>query len=266
MTRPRPRPQYARSLSSGRTIMALILRDIATSGGRLSLGYLWVIVEPVVGIFLMTLVFSMILVAPPLGTNFALFYASGLLPFLMYLSVSTKIAAAVRSSRPLLAYPGVTFLDAILARFILECGTEFLVFLLIVAGIVGWYGLDTIFDLPALLLGLAMVAALALGIGTLNCLLMSRFALWERIWGILNRPLMILSGIFFLFADVPQPWRDGLWWNPIIHLVGQVRAGLYPTYDASYVSPGYVLGLSALCFVAGLFFLRRYWREIVHEG
>lgn len=259
------RPQFARSFRSSRTILALILRDIATSNGRSALGYLWALLEPVAGIALLTLVFSLFFRAPPLGTNFPLFYASGLLPYMMYLSISGKVASAVRASKPLLAYPGVTFLDAIMARFLLETVTEVLVFAILVTGIVLGFGLNPYFDVPMVLAGLGLAALLALGVGTLNCLLLSLYPLWERVWAILNRPLMIVSGAFFLFETVPQPWRDWLWWNPLIHVVGTVRSGLYPTYDTSYVSVLYVLAVVAVTFTAGLFFLRRYWREIVFD-
>jgi len=42
-----------------------------------------------------------------------------------------------------------------------------------------------------------------------------------------------------------------------------VRAGFYPTYNSSYVSVTYVLGLSLVLGVLGLVFLRRYHREIL---
>ena len=53
---------------------------------------------------------------PLIGTNFPLFYASGYLVFQMYHDIANKVATSLRFSRPLLAYPAVTFVDALLAR------------------------------------------------------------------------------------------------------------------------------------------------------
>jgi len=50
--------------------------------------------------------------------------------------------------------------------------------------------------------------------------------------------------------------RDVLWWNPLIHIVGLMRAGFYPVYDAAHVSPGYVLAVALALMVAGLAGLR----------
>ena len=75
----------------------------------------------------------------------------------------------------------------------------------------------------------------------------------------------IISCIFFTFETIPLPYRDYLWYNPLVHVIGLMRRGFYGTYDASYVSIPYVAGLSFVCMVTGLIFLRRYHRDILHR-
>lgn len=255
-----------RHFRTARTIFALMLREMSTTYGRTSLGYLWVLLEPVGGIFLLTLVFSLTFRAPPMGTNFALFYASGILPFMSYLGLSNKIATAMRFSQPLLFYPGVTFVDAILARLILNALTDMMVMFVVLSGIIIGMNVDVILRVPDLLLGVAMTFALATGIGTLNCFLLSTFPVWERTWAILNRPLLIVSCVLFTLESVPMPYQEWLSWNPLVQVIGQVRRGIYPTYDADYVSPLYVFGLSAILFVAGLVLLERYRSNLINNG
>lgn len=258
--------QTPRRFRTGRTVTALVLREMSTTYGRTALGYFWALLEPVAGIMLLTLVFSVIAHSPPMGTSFPLFYASGLLPFMMYLDVSNKVASSLRFSQPLLFYPGVTYVDAILARLILNTLTETMVMFAVLGGIIVFFNADTILDIPALLLTIAMVVALALGVGTLNCFLLSMFPVWERAWAILNRPLFIISCVFFPFDSVPQPYQDVLWYNPIVHLVGQMRIGTYPTYDGAYVSPLYIFGISGICLAVGLVMLGRYKSYIINDG
>lgn len=257
-------PSPARSFKTSRTVAALLLREMAATHGRSSAGYLWAVLEPVAGIFLLTFVFSIAFRAPPMGNSFAFFYASGFLPFVAYLDISQKVGLSIRFSRPLLFYPGVTYVDALAARFLLSAMTQVLVVAIVVAAMIPALGIEAILDLPAIGLALAMAGALALGVGTLNCFLTEMFPSWERIWAILNRPLFIISAIFFLFESVPQPYRDWLWFNPLVHVVGQMRKGFYPTYEGAYVSPGFVFGLSAGCLMAGLLFLGRYHRDLIN--
>ena len=54
-----------------------------------------------------------------------------------------------------------------------------------------------------------------------------------------------------------------MWYNPLVHVVGQMRSGFYPYYDAPYVSPAYVFAISLICFALGLVMLRRYARDIL---
>lgn len=252
----------ARRFRTLRTVGALVLREIESSNGRSSLGYLWAVVEPVAGILLMTVIFSIVFHAPPIGDSFAFFYASGFLPFTAYLDISQKVSQAIRFSRPLLFCPGVTFLDALLARFLLGALTQVVVVGAVVGAMIPLLGLEVILDLPAIGLALVFCFALALGVGSLNCFLIERFPSWERIWSIATRPLFIVSAVFFVFDGVPQPYRDWLWWNPLVHVVGQMRRGFYPSYEGAYVSAYYVLAVAGAAFLAGLVFLGRYHRDL----
>jgi capsular polysaccharide transport system permease protein len=247
-----------------RAVSALVIREMSTTYGRSPLGYLWAILEPVAGIMLLTLIFSFAFRLPPIGTSFALFYASGVLPFSAYSGITGKIAQALRFSRALLFYPRVTFLDAIIGRLLLNTLTNAMVMIVLFTLIINVYKLDVILDIPAMVLSFAMTICLATGVGTVNCYLFATFPTWQLIWGVVNRPLFIMSGILFVYDAIPEPYRGWLWWNPLIHVIGQMRKGVYPTYDGGYVSPVYVFGLSGALTMVGLLLLRRYHRDIVN--
>ncbi len=246
------------------TVVALILREMSSTYGRSALGYLWAILEPVAGIMLMTLLFSLAFKSPSLGTNFPLFFASGILPFMAYMDVSNKLSVALRFSKQLLFYPGVTYMDALFARFILNALTHIMIGVVLFPLIVIVYDVNVIIDLRAIALGYSLAFALAAGVGTLNCFLLSVFPIWERAWAILNRPLFLISGVIFLYDTVPLPYRDWMWWNPLIHPIGLVRKGIYSTYDATYASPAFIFATSGIALALGLLLLRRYHRDIIN--
>lgn len=264
--RPPPaRPMAPRRFGSMRTTMALILREISTAYGATPGGYLWAVAEPVASIFLLTVVFSYSFHNPPMGVNFAIYYATGMLPFLMFTSVANKVAMTLRFSKPLLAYPAVTFVDAILARFLLTVATDLLVYTLVLLAICFMFDTRTIAVIPGIALSFAMAAALGLGIGTLNCFLFSLFEAWVSMWSILTRPLVIISCVLFPLSAVPEPFRGYLWYNPLVQIVGKMRSSFYPNYDDSYVSLTYVFGLALVALLLGLILLARYYRYIINE-
>ena len=262
---PELRSVFARQqFATVRAILALMLREMATSYGRSPGGYIWAVLEPAVGIAFLTVVFSIGFRSPPIGISFPIFYATGLIPFLIFHDLVGKIAAGITFSKPLLTYPSVTFVDALLARFILTGMTQLMVAYILFASIFVVQGGRTVPDLLAIVLSFSMLGAFSFGIGTFNCFMVTRFPVYQRIWGILTRPLFLVSGIFFIFDNIPQPYRDILWYNPLIHVIGQMRRGFYPGYNASYVSPEYVFGLGMVLMVLGLVFLVRYQRDLLN--
>ena len=246
-----------------RAVGALILREMTTTYGRSAGGYLWAVLEPVAGIALLVFIFSLVMRTPPMGTNFAIFYATGFIPFMYYMNLAQKIADSIRYSSRLLAYPAVTFVDAMVARLLLNMVTQLLVAYIVLAGIVLVTDTRTDPQIGPIALGFLMATVLAAGVGAMNCFLGTAFPTWNKIWGVLNRPMFIVSCIIFVFDSVPQPFRDWLWFNPLIHVVGQVRHGFYPGYAGSYISPVYVFAVGIALLTIGLALLTRYHRDLM---
>lgn len=267
---PSPPPPSTVSPSNGlfrmvRTVVALILREIATTYGRSAGGYLWALADPVLGVALLTVIFQVVLgrSTPPIGGNFPLFYASGYVVFQMYNDIAGKMASSLRYSRPLLAYPAVTFVDALIARLILNTIMHLVVFTIVITGIAVIFRLTLVLDVAVVIRALGLAALLGAGVGTMNCFLIMRFPVWERAWSIVNRPLFLMSGIFFTFDMMPKIAQDALWWNPVLHVIGLMRRGIYGVYPADYVSEAYVVTLALVLLALGLLLLSRRYRDLL---
>lgn len=164
-----------------------------------------------------------------------------------------------------LPYPAVTWVDAVLARFILGLLTNIVVIVLLFTGIIIATDTRTVLDIGTIVQSVALTAFLGLGIGVLNCVLIGLFDVWQHIWSILNRPLFFVSGTFFIYEDMPKGLQDILWYNPLLHLTGLMRRGFYGSYSASYVSLTYVLMVSSICLFLGVVLLGRYHRVILNR-
>jgi capsular polysaccharide transport system permease protein len=254
-----------RRFATIRTILALMLREMSTRYGRTPGGYIWSVVEPLAAILVLSLGFSLILRTPSLGTSFLLFYATGYLPFDLYQSVSNASARAINFSKPLLKYPAVTWVDALLARFLLNSLTSILIAALLLTGILAVIDSRAVLDMIPMVEAMAMAMLLGLAVGTLNCVLIGLFPIWEVAWSIFTRPLFLASGIFFLYEDMPPLAQDILWYNPLVHITALMRTGFYPTYSANFVSEIYVIGLSLVVMTLGQVLMGRYHRDILNR-
>jgi len=251
--------------ASLRTIAALVLREMSVTYGRTPGGYVWAVLEPALGLALLVFVFSAGFRTPPLGTNFAIYYASGLLPFFTFMNISMKVQQAINYSNQLLNYPRVTFMDALLARLVLGVLTQLAVSVLIFTFILTMYETRTVLRLDLLLNAYAMAITLGFGVGVLNCLLVSRHAIWGTVWSVITRPLLFVSGVIFLHDSIPEPYRTWLEWNPLVHVTGEARRAFYYSYTGGYVDPVFAYGVAAICAAVGLLMLQSYYRDLLER-
>lgn len=247
-----------------RATMALVLREMTTRYGRSPGGYVWAILEPLGMILILALGFSLLLRAPSLGNSFILFYATGYLPYNMFMKLSNVTANALSFSRALLNYPAVSWLDAVGARVFLNVLTGILVSYILLAAIVLATDIRVVLSFGPMIESFALAALLGTGIGMVNCIVIGFFPVWQTIWGILTRPLFIASGVILIYEDLPQLAQDILWWNPLLHITGMMRMGFYSIYSPQYVSHEFVVLVSLILLVFGLLLMRRYHRVVLN--
>lgn len=236
-----------------RVIGALVRREMRAHFES-RVGYLWALLMPAIhlGVFLLffTVVFRR---ATPIGTSVSLFLLTGVVPYFLFSKMATYVSGAIASNRPLLLLPPVNVLDVVIARLVLEATTylfvSFIMFLIIYLSGVA----DAVPSDPLALMGAcALAIGFGLGVGLINIVLGSYVYNWMMFYGMLTFPLWFFSGIFFLPEQVPQPIRDYLLYNPILHIILQFRASFYPTYQAPYLDTHYAIGVTAGMLALGL--------------
>ena len=235
-----------------RVIIALLLRETRTTFGNSSLGYLWAILTPALGVGLLVLIFSYASRQPPFGQSLALFFATGFLTYEFYNKLSNSLMTVIDANKALLLYPIVTETSAIIARFILITLTYFIIMWVFYGALIV-LGLANFPSFPInLSLAFLAIALLGLGIGLINLLIMGIWQSWCYVWPIINRPMFFISGIFFIPSLLPDYALNYLKWNPVLHLIEWVRSAYYPNYDSRVLDCGFLLTLSFTLIVMGL--------------
>ncbi|MBD9541586.1 ABC transporter permease [Ensifer sp. ENS04] len=235
-----------------RVTAALIVREMSTRYGSKPGGYLWAVFDPVAHVAMMTIIFQALARMPALGLSFPLFFASGYLPYTFYQRMCSFMAGTMRANKALLSYPIVAPFDAIVSRFVLQLMTDVLVAILILFLIIKFSGIGQPMNYTGMVEAAGAAALLGLGIGTVNIVLFARAALYEQIFGIISRPLFMISGVFLLPENLPEPYREAILYNPLVHNIMWFRSAIYPEYRADGLDKGYALEFSLACIVLGL--------------
>lgn len=251
------RPEWAlgpidRLRVMGRVVTALMLRETKTRFGRSRLGYLWAVLEPMLYIGAILAVRSFLARgAGAFGDSIILFLMTGLITVRIFLAVSGAVSSAIQSNKALLTFPPVKPVDVLLARFLLESMTMLVVAIIFYAGISVMLERSIVPNHLEFATALMATFLLAGAVGAFNAVAFILSPAWQRLWGLMRLPLLILSGVFYLPSELPAQYQDILWWNPLLHCVEWTRTGTYVTYNA-LLDPSYLLGFSFVFLVLGL--------------
>ena len=224
-----------------RVVYAIVLRDIRTRFGHTRLGYLWAILEPVSHLMTLGSVFFLLNTAPPpVGDNLFLFYITGLLPFLMFAHVSQELMGASASSTMLFMLPAVRRTDAMAAQALRQLGTELCVELLIF-GAAGLGGLQAMpADLLTCMTALLALWLLAVGVGSINMVVVGLFPSYATFYDAVIRLLYFGSGIYYSPIAMPDWVRAYLVWNPVLQAIEYFRSGFFPQYQPHWLDVNYL--------------------------
>ena len=236
-----------------RVIMAIFLREIRARFGETRLGYLWVVVEPMIHMVALAVVFQFTMKGlPPLGNSFFFFYFTGLIPYQLFVHTTEQVSSTVSQNKSLLQLPPITNLATMYARALLELYTTFIVIILFVVGFFIFSVNAIPYDFPAAMTALLATWVLAIGVGIINAMILAYFHAWHHIFQIVTRFLYFTSGIFYVPAVMPQNFRDILVWNPLLHSVDWFRTAFFVSYQPPWMSSSYLLYVMLCVFSAGL--------------
>lgn len=235
-----------------RIIATLILRETRATFGTSQVGYLWAILTPAISVGLLAFIFSLIDRQSPFGTSLAVFFATGILTIELFNKLSNTLMTSFSANKALLTYPLIKETDTLYARTILIAATYALI-MLIFYGTLLLLGVGEVpTRLEIVIQAFAAVVFLGFSFGTLNAVIASLWESWTHIEKILTRPLLFISGVFYVPSRLPTEATDILYWNPVIHVVELMRTGFYSNYNSTILDPGYPIFVGLMMLFVGL--------------
>ena len=254
-----PRPTFTQAFSTQcRVIGAIIMRELHTRYGRENVGYLWMVLEPmmlasVIGAlhfrggkegFLGNMT--------PVG-----FMVLGYTTFILFRGIVNRAAGALEANAPLLYHRHVTVFDLTVARALLEFAGVFITFVCLWSLLV-MTGLAPLPVRPLLVIG---AWGLMFWYAFSNSLLITAITYENRTIERLVHPyayfMVGLSGSFIQMAWLPHPLRDWLEWIPLTSIFELVRYGMFTGTNLDYYFGLYTVGACAVITLIGLIQLRQ---------
>ena len=252
---------YNSSLREGlivqrRVIGAIMMRELHTRFGRNNIGYLWLVLEPMilsVGISLFHL-FSH--TSPPFGMSAGPFYASGYISYIVFRNNANRAAGLIESNKPLLFHRHVSLWDLSVARVSLDLVATTGAMIILLAGFC-ILGLSPLPERPWLIIaGLALMSWLSLAAAALISGAAAFSPLVERVVHPFTYLVLPFSGMFFVMDELPRPAARIAALFPFPHIADLVRMGLKADFNSSYLNLPYVFVMCSVLTLLGMMLLK----------
>ncbi len=233
-------------------IKALFLREMKTRFGKFRLGYLWAPLEPVAHMLVMLAIFGYLMQRTMPDISFPVFLINGIIPFLLFSSITNRSINAIEANQGLFNYRPVRPIDTIIARTILEAFISGIVYFFLMS-LLWLFGEEiAINNFIQLVCVWGLLIVFSTGIGLIFMVIGNRYPESEKFLPIVLKPLYFVSCIMFSLHHIPADYQPYLLWNPIVHIVELSRESVVNSYHVENVSLGYLAFSSLVVFFFGL--------------
>ncbi len=250
-------------MAQGRVLVALILRDFRHRTVHSRFGVLSLFIPQAIQIVTLGVVLSLFNGGhPPLGNDLFFFYATGVMPFYLFIHVIDHSQNLFQDNISVLQVPVIARLDLVLAMAL----TELLIgFTTIVVTFGAFellsYGPPSNNQIEAVYATLA-AWMFALGLGLISAVMTNIYKPWSNGWIIVQRFLYVASGVFFLPQSMPEWIREPLVWNPLLQCIEWFRSGFFRNYEPPWLDKPYVLAVAFGTTITGLILERALRRRM----
>lgn len=220
-------------------IHAILLREVRTRFGNHQWGYAWALIGPLLWVGAFAALYHLLGRMAPPGMSVISFLITGIVTFEMFRNTSHQATGAIAGNKGLLFYPQVRPLDLVMAHALLEGVTQIVVFSLLLSGVALYEGHLPVDDVLTTIVGVSLAIGLGGSFGLLSCGLSTLSPTFERIHGMIMRPMFWFSAVFYPLDSVPTAFRNVLLYNPVVHAIELVRDGWFPGYQTRHIDPWY---------------------------
>jgi capsular polysaccharide transport system permease protein len=248
-----------------RVVGALLIREIYSRFGRESLGFAWIVAEPLVFALPVLFMWRAVRGSQEHGLPVMPFLWSGYLPLLLFRHLGGRILLFIRANVPLLYHRRVAIFDIFLARALLEIFSNLTALVVSFAVFYAVGSVDVPRDLPMFYLGYFYMIWWAVASALIIGALCERTDWVAQVWMPFSYMYMIFSGFFYLADWLPPALRSVALWQPYTQSYEMIRAGVFGTTITTYGDPAYTTFVLAILTLFGLWLMRESRKYVVIE-
>jgi capsular polysaccharide transport system permease protein len=241
--------RFFRALAiQARVLYALMIRELMMRYGRNNIGFLWLVLEPMILCAGVIGLRWLIQDHREHGVSLVALVLSGYMPLTLWRHLTNKSIFLLRRNIGMLFHRKVTILDAFMTTMGLEfIGCSF-AFAVNYAALIFLGALDPIRDYGYVLCGWCAMGLLAMGVAAAISVLTEFYETAERFIQPIQYLLLPISGFLFMVDWLPDSAQRLAWWMPMIHCFEMIRNGFFGDAVQTHYNVAYplIIGLILL--------------------
>lgn len=248
-----------------RVIHALMLRELHTRFGRENIGFLWIMVEPLLFAGLVAIMWRYMKGPEEHGISIVAFVVTGYIPITLFRHAVSRSISIFVANGSLLYHRQVKILDFILVRFMIELLGGMMAFVFIAGVLILFDEFPFPDDFGMLIGGWALYALVTLSLCFIIGPLSEMSEVVEKFVPVTTYIMIPFSGSFTMASWLTPTVRDYMLWSPFVNAMEIMRAGVWGDNVTVYYNVWNPLGFAMVCMVIGLALCRRVRRTLTVE-
>jgi len=237
------------ALSERMAVMeALLVRDLLSRFGRRGLGFVWVILEPMLLTCGVLVVWSLMRGTTVHNVAVLPLVVTGYLPLTIWRHMTGSTARLLHNQSNLLYHRQISHFDIVIARLVMEFLAASAALATILFFLLSLDLMEPISDWGLVLAGWVLTGLYFAGNGLA---IAGASQYWEKIDKIvqpMNYLMLPISGVFFMVDWLPSWAQQAILWNPPVNCIEMLRAGFFGEaatvhYDAWYATTAALVAL-----------------------
>ncbi len=245
-----------------RVIHALMIRELHTRFGRENIGFLWIMVEPLLFAGLVALAWRFMKGPSVHGVSVIAFVVTGYIPITLFRHGVSRSVAIFTANGSLLYHRQIKIVDFIIARFTIEMLGGMMAYVFIAAILIYFDQFPIPSDIGLLIAGWLVYSLFCFSLCLIIAPLSEMSEVLEKFVPVTTYIMIPFSGLFSMASWLTPEMRSYFLWSPFVNGMEMMRKGIWGDQVTAYYNIWNPIACTLIVAAFGLALCRRVRRTL----
>lgn len=248
-----------------RVIHALMIRELNTRFGRENIGFLWIMVEPLLFAGLVATIWRFMKGPEDHGVGIIAFVVSGYIPLTLFRHCIARSVSIFVANSSMMYHRQIKVIDFVFVRFLIEMLGSMMAYVFIAVVLIAFDEFPVPADMGMFVSGWLLYSLFTLSLCFMIAPLSEMSEVLEKFIPVTTYIMIPFSGAFTMSSWLTPTLREYLLFSPFVNAMELMRGGIWGDKVTAHYNVWNPLVCSMVALVIGLALCRHVRRILVVE-